>query len=322
MRHERINIWGDGEYRYQAAFGFQPNLRTYLHKDGEERPCVLVIPGGGYRMVAPSEGEIVAKWFYDHGYQAFVGTYTTDYLGMEPLKTQPLKDISRMVRLIRSRAEEFGIGQGKIILCGFSAGAHLCGSLCVHWEDAGDPAYETVSNRPDGAILSYPVITSGEYAHRDSFTALLGNGAAEEELAYMSLEKQVTKKTPPIFLWQTAEDETVPVENSYLMAMALKKAGVPMEHHVFPRGHHGLSLSNRDWAEQRYGDPYPMEQMSCIAQAAEKKEVSAAPEKLRMLDFFLHPDDKVSAAMPKLQPVEEAAAWPELADRWIRNCCL
>ena len=142
MRHERINIWGDGEYRYPAAFGFQPNLRTYLHGDSAARPCVLVIPGGGYRMVAPSEGEIVAKWFYDHGYQVFVGTYTTDYLGMEPLRTQPLKDISRMVRLIRSRADEFGIGQGKVILCGFSAGAHLCGSLCVHWEDAGDPAYE------------------------------------------------------------------------------------------------------------------------------------------------------------------------------------
>lgn len=125
MRHERIDIWENGEYRYGPAFGFRPNLRTCLHGDGGERPCVLVIPGGGYRMVSPTEGEIVAKWFYDHGYQAFVGTYTTDYLGLEPLKTQPLKDLSRMVRLIRSRADEFGISRGKIILCGFSAGAHL-----------------------------------------------------------------------------------------------------------------------------------------------------------------------------------------------------
>ena len=97
MRHERIDVWENSEYSYPAAFGFQPNLRTYLHEDGEDRPCVLVIPGGGYRMVAPSEGEIVAKWFYDHGYQAFVGTYTTDYLGMNPLKTQPLKDLSRIM---------------------------------------------------------------------------------------------------------------------------------------------------------------------------------------------------------------------------------
>ena len=322
MRHERIDVWGDDEYRYPASFGFRPNLRTYLHEDGEARPCVLVIPGGGYRMVVPSEGEIVAKWFYNHGYQTFVGTYTTDYLGMNPLKTQPLKDLARMVRLIRSRADAFGIREGKIILCGFSAGAHLCGSLCVHWTDAEDPAYINISCRPDGAILSYPVITSGEYAHRDSFTALLGENAAEEELAYMSLEKQVTDQTPPVFLWQTATDETVPVENSYLMAMALKKAGIPMEHHVFPRGSHGLSLSNEDWAERRFGDPYSMEQMFCIAKAAEDKKITAAPEKLGMLHFFLHPDEETSAAMPKLQPVEEAAVWPELADRWIRNSCL
>ena len=68
MRQERINLWQDGEYKYGSAFGFQPNLRSYLHEDGEERPCVLVIPGGGYRAVSPTEGEIVAKWFYDHGY--------------------------------------------------------------------------------------------------------------------------------------------------------------------------------------------------------------------------------------------------------------
>ena len=114
MRHDRINIWENGEYDYSAAFGFQPNLRTYLHEDGTARPCVLVIPGGGYRMVSPTEGEIVAKCFYNKGYQSFVGTYTTDYLGLEPLKSQPLNDISRMVRLIRNRAKEFKIGRAHV----------------------------------------------------------------------------------------------------------------------------------------------------------------------------------------------------------------
>ena len=227
-----------------------------------------------------------------------------------------------MVRLIRSRADEFGIREGKIILCGFSAGAHLCGSLCVHWTDVEDPAYGNISNCPDGAILSYPVITSGEYAHRDSFTALLGENATEEELSYMSLEKQVTENMPPVFLWQTATDELVPVENSYLMAMALKKAGVPMEHHVFPRGIHGLSLSNREWAENGFKAIYPMEQMFCIAKVLEDKKITASPEKTGMLNFFLHPDEKALASMPKPRPVEEVAAWPELADRWIRNSCL
>lgn len=135
----------------------------------------------------------------------------------------------------------------------------------------------------------------------------------------MSLEKQVTENTPPMFLWQTATDELVPVENSYLMAMALKKAGVTMEHHVFPRGIHGLSLSSRDWAEGNYGEPYPLEQMFCIAKALEENKVTAGPEKTGMLNFFLHPDEKAFADMPKPEAVPEVAVWPELADRWIRN---
>ena len=322
MRQERINLWQDGEYKYTLAFGFQPNIRSYLHEDAEERPCVLVIPGGGYRMVSPTEGEIVAKWFFEQGYQAFVGTYTTNVLCMEPLKLQPLNDLSRMIRLIRSRAEEFHIAQGQIILCGFSAGAHLCGSLCVHWRDVSDSRYGNLSNRPDGAILSYPVITAGEFAHRDSFTALLGDGAAEEELAYMSLEKQVTADTPPMFLWQTVTDEIVPVENSYLMAMALKKAGVPFEHHVFPEGRHGLSLSNEDWAAGRFGEPYPLEQIVCLAKAVEEGKVDIPSESLGILNYFLHPETAPADAIPSNQAVRQAAVWPELADQWICENCL
>jgi len=319
MRHERINLWREGEYHYPAAYGFQPNLRTYLHEDSEARPCVLVIPGGGYRFVSPSEGEIVAKCFYDKGYQTFVGTYTVNYLGTAALRKQPLNDISRMLRIIRSRAEEFRVIPDRIVVCGFSAGAHLCGSLCVHWDDVADSLYAGVSNRPDGAILCYPVITAGEFAHRDSFVSLLGEDASEAELTYMSLETQVTDKTPPVFLWQTASDELVPVENSYLMAMALKKAGIPFEHHVFPKGIHGLSLANKDWAEGRFGETYPAEQMICIGRAAEAGKITVAPEKQGFLNFFMHPEDQAESSFPANHPVEEAAVWPELADRWMRK---
>lgn len=321
MRFERINIWEENEYRYSAAFGFQPNLRTYLHEDADVKPCVLVIPGGGYRMVVPSEGEIIAKCFNDKGYQAFVGTYTTNFLGLEPLKLQPLKDISRMVRLIRARADEFHVIPDRIVICGFSAGAHLCGALCVHWQDVLDSLYPSVSNRPDGAILSYPVITSGEFAHRDSFTALLGDHPSDEELAYMSLEKQVTKDTPPMFLWQTASDETVPVENSYLMAMALKQAGVPFEHHVFPKGRHGLSLANEDWANGRFGEPYVMEQMMGIAEAAKNGEIEAPQEAMGFLNFFIHPEAVDTTSFPAGVPVKEVAVWPDLADVWMKENC-
>lgn len=321
MRHERVNIWQEGEYTYSSAYGFQPSLRIYLHEDGEMRPCVLVIPGGGYRMVSPTEGEIVAKCFYEKGYQTFVGTYTTNYLGEETLRLQPLRDVSRMVRLIRSRAEEFFLNPDQIVVCGFSAGAHLCGSLCVHWKEVQDERYGSWSNRPAGAILSYPVITSGEFAHRDSFTALLGEDASEADLAWASLEKQVTAETPPMFLWQTATDELVPVENSYLMAMALKKAGVSFEHHVFPKGIHGLSLSNEDWAERRYGEPYCMEQLACMAQAVQEGKTEASPEKMQFLNFMLHPESVDTAGFPAPQAVPEVSVWPGLADCWMRENC-
>ncbi len=321
MRYERINIWEENEYSYSAAFGFRPNLRTYLHEDTDAKPCVLVIPGGGYRMVSPTEGEIVAKCFNSKGYQAFVGTYTTNFLGLEPLRLQPLKDIARMVRLIRAGADEFHVNPDQIVLCGFSAGAHLCGSLCVHWQDIQDSLYPSVSARPDGAILSYPVITSGESAHRDSFTALLGDHPSEEELTYMSLEKQVTKETSPIFLWQTVTDELVPVENSYLMAMALKKTGISFEHHVFPKGKHGLSLANEDWAEGRFGEPYALEQMMGIADAVKNGEIEVPQEALGFLNFFVHPEAADASVFPASSPVKEVSVWPDLADVWMRENC-
>lgn len=317
MQQERIDIWGEDEYSYSAAFGFRPNFRTCLHQDGETRPCVLVIPGGGYRMVVPSEGEIVAKCFFEKGYQTFVGTYTTNFLGTEPLRTQPLEDISRMVRLIRVRADEFRVDPERIVVCGFSAGAHLCGSLGVHWKQVRDERYPVISNRPDGVILSYPVITSGEYAHRDSFVALLGEDASEEELNWASLEKNVTFDTSPMFLWQTVTDETVPVENSYLMAMALNKAGISFEHHVFPRGRHGLSIANEDWAEGRFGEPYTMEQLACMAKAMEAGTIQVPPDKAEVLKPFSHPEtDRPS--FPTCTTFPEVMVWPELADRWMK----
>ena len=317
MIHNRIDIWNDGEYDYGAAYGFRPNLRSYLHED-EVRPCVLVIPGGGYRVVSPSEGEIVAKKFYDLGYQAFVGTYTTDFIGNTPLKTQPLRDISRMVRVIRARAGEYGVDPDRIVLCGFSAGAHLCGSLCVHWRDVEDSAYG-VSNRPDGAILSYPVITSGKYAHRDSFAALLGEDPDEKELEYLSLEKQVTNDTPPVFLWQTATDELVPVQNSCLMASALMEKGIPMALHIFSKGKHGLSLGNVQWEDPVLEEPYTLEQMACIERAAKEGRLTVDPFRMRLMAFFLRREGQAPWPAEEDWPGPEVTVWPDLAACWIRK---
>ena len=205
MINERIEIWKKEEYHYPAAHGFIPVMFSYIHEDEKKHPAMIIAPGGAYREVSPSEAHLPAMEFYGAGYNVFVLEYTINQLDEAPLKMQPLHDISRAIRMIRSRAEEFHIRPDRIAVCGFSAGAHLCGSLCVHNKDVEDPeeAYQNISNRPDAAILSYPVITSGKYAHRDSFVALFGKEPSEQELDYMSLENHVTKDTPPCFLWQT-----------------------------------------------------------------------------------------------------------------------
>ena len=256
MINEKIEIWKKEEYHYPAAHGFIPVMFSYIHEDEKKHPAMIIAPGGAYREVSPSEAHLPAMEFYGAGYNVFVLEYTINQLDEAPLKMQPLHDISRAIRMIRSRAEEFHIRPDRIAACGFSAGAHLCGSLCVHNKDVEDPeeAYQNISNRPDVAILSYPVITSGKYAHRDSFVALFGKEPSEQELDYMSLENHVTKDTPPCFLWQTVTDQTVPVENSYLFAQACAQAGVPFAQHVFSEGIHGLSVATEEWLKKLFAN--------------------------------------------------------------------
>ncbi len=318
---KRFDLWEQGEYSYPMAFGFMPNITAFIHdEDTQKRPGIIVVPGGGYRVVSPTEGEIVAREFYKEGYQAFVCTYTTNLLGAVPLNDQPMKDLSRAVRFVRKAAEEFKVLTNQVIICGFSAGAHLCGSLCVHFKDVSDVRYEEISNRPDAAILSYPVITSGEYAHRDSFNALLGENPSEEQLAYVSLEKQVKSNTPPCFLWQTATDEAVPVENSYLMAEALHKQGISYAHHVFSSGKHGLSLANEAWARGEYGETDTMEQINRIVECIKQGIIELSePEKQKILDSFDYDEEKGKEMLKANIPNEEAAVWPVLADMWLKS---
>ena len=254
MIGEKTAIWKEGEYSYPAAYGFVPFIVSYMHEDDKIRPAMLVAPGGAYRYASPYEGNLPALEFYRAGYNVFVLAYTVNHLDEldAPLGMQPLQDISRAVRVIRAHSAQCKIDPLKIAVCGFSAGGHLCASLCVHYEDIKDPdpEYGEVSNRPDAAVLCYPVITSGEYANRESFRALLGADPDEKDLEYMSLEKHVTEDTPPCFLWQTATDASVPVENSYLFAGACRKAGVPYAHHVFSDGVHGMSVATPEWLDK------------------------------------------------------------------------
>lgn len=173
MMMKTVALWSREEYTYPVIGDFLPTVTSYIHEDEQIRPAYMVIPGGGYGMVSASEGEIVAKKFYEKGFQSFVVTYTTRMPGPEPVKFQAMKDLARAIAYVRKHAAELKVDADKVTICGFSAGAHLCGCLAVHYDEpeirpGGE--YEGVRIRPDYAVLSYPVITSGEYAHRGSLS--------------------------------------------------------------------------------------------------------------------------------------------------------
>ena len=322
------------------ACGFVPNLRAYLHEDtcvqagdGEGgmtapadcRPCMIVVPGGGYEYAAGAEADPVARHFYEEGFQVFVLTYSADPLKRVPLRLQPMRDLARAIRKVRAGAQMYRCSPDRLVVCGFSAGAHLCGSVCVHYKDLDHPhrkgsdyidpdlAFADISCRPDAAFLCYPVITTGEYAHRGSVHSLLGGNPSEEESRYFSLETQVSQDTPPCFLWHTATDDSVPMENSLLFAMALKKAGIPFAYHVFSYGRHGISLANEVWARGHFAESYTYEHASCILQAIEDGKLEVTEEERSKIDALAH---RVYDAQ---EPIPEASAWPALAIEWLRS---
>ena len=323
------HLWTKEEYNYPIFGNFIPNVVSYIHdEDDHKRPAMVVVPGGGYSMVSPTEGELVAKEFYHKGYNAFVITYTTNLLKKMPLKMQPLMDLSKAVVFLRKNAEMFNIIPDKLTICGFSAGGHLCGSLAVHYhakELMIGNEYKGISNRPDAVILSYPVISSVSHSHKDSFIALLGKYATKEELEYMSLEKHVTENTPPTFLWHTATDELVPVENSYVFAEACKAEKVSFELHVFGNGGHGLSLANEDWASGNYGGHYTMQQFLETLEFCIENRIELSPpfNNLREIPEGISVKEAIIQGMreftPPTNPDEGIAIWPILAHNWLKK---
>jgi len=348
MKRFDKKIWEEGEYNYKAAYGFTPNIHAYIHDDDEKRDCMIVVPGGGYCMVVPPEGCIPAMEFYKKGMNVFVLTYTTDITFSVPLKDQPMNDLARAIRFIKKNACEYNVDLKKMIICGFSAGAHVCGSLAVHYKDIKDqnPDYSDISIRVDGAILSYPVITTGEFTHEYSVLALLGNDPSQEELDHYSLEKQVDEDTVPCFIWQTLNDDLVPIENSYLFANALREKGVRYAHYVFPDGFHGLSVPNEDFFAGKFED-YTMEQVFKAVRAVKAGEgIGVSKERCEELKIqFADMDDKEAGLSDKgaghsdkeeehvdkeadslkertgsqSELYKDVALWPDLAVKWIER---
>ena len=320
MHTSFLPIFEKEEYDFPYTFGFIPKLYTYLHEDDKVRPAVLVVPGGGYGYCSEREGQPTAKAFYDMGYQTFILPYTANPFFLTPLFDRPLKDLTRAMRILRTKAEEFRIDPDAVIVCGFSAGAHLSGSLGLYHDEITDDKYPDVSAKPNLLLLCYPVITSGPYTHRDSMRALLGDHPSEALLEKASLEKNVTENTPPTFLFQTVGDEAVPVENSYLMAEALKKKGVPYAHHVFTTGGHGLSIATESLTNRVDCNPLTLEQMYCMLEAWEAGRFPELDEKTaKAMIAKFYPRRDPNYFDPSKKPNHEVSVWPLLADRWIRT---
>lgn len=215
--------------------------------------AVIICPGGGYHILAAShEGSDVAKVLNEAGVTAFVLKYrlpSTENLLLQK-ETGPLMDAQQAIRLVRSRAKEFGIQPDRIGIMGFSAGGHVAATAGTHFEKPLD-ASSNVSVRPDFLMLIYPVISmTPELTHQGSQDALLGKNASAELVDTYSNEKQVTRQTPPTFLVHAADDKGVSVNNSIVFFQACQKNDVPVELHVYPKGGHGFGLTNKTTPDQ------------------------------------------------------------------------
>jgi len=247
---EAFPLWPQGA---PGALGKEdkdvPTLTPFFaNPDRATGAVMVVLPGGGYGGLAPHEGRDYAMWLNEIGVTAFVLKYRLGSGGYRhPIE---LGDAARAVRYVRSKAAEWKLDPKRVGIMGSSAGGHLASTLLTHY-DAGDPnaadPIDRLSSRPDLGILCYPVITMGEKTHQGSKNNLLGPSPSPELVTLLSNEQQVTKDTPTTFLFHTAEDGAVPVENSLMFAAALAKNKVPFSLHIYPKGPHGIGLGTRGW---------------------------------------------------------------------------
>lgn len=248
---------GPGPRFYSYLLDESPELR-FSHK----RPAMIVCPGGGYEFTSDREAECVAMRYLAAGIHAFVLRYS-----VAPSRyPSAVLELAAAVAHVRAHAEEYCVDPERIYISGFSAGGHLCATLGTLWNEpvfekafAGtyDPSQEKPW-KPNGMVLSYPVITMGDFTHKGSRVALLGPDCTQEQIQEFSLENRVSKDTVPTFIWHTQEDDAVPVENTLMFAMALQKNSIPYEMHIFEHGWHGLSLCD-ETSEGAGGREYPRE---------------------------------------------------------------
>ncbi len=250
----KVLLWPNGAPDAKGdADKDKPNLTIYpAYPAPEEKACgtgIIVCPGGGYEHLSmEKEGTTVAHWLNGLGITAFVLDYRHGGKGYQ--YPAPQEDAQRAMRLVRSEAAKWNVDASRIGIMGFSAGGHLASTLGTHFDKGNakaDDAVERASCRPDFMILCYPVILmNSDYTHKGSQKHLLGDNADPELVHSMSTDTQVTSDTPPTFLFSTNADTTVPPENSVEFYLALRKAKVPAELHIYQNGAHGLGIQPAD----------------------------------------------------------------------------
>ena len=257
MIHEKIRL--PVQYRNKGIRNnnYTPILETYILKNTPEidsarkRPLVIVCPGGGYVMTSEREAEPIAVKMNSLGFHSCVLYYSCAPMDFPAAYL----DLCEAVHYVRTHADEWNVDARQVIVCGFSAAGHLAASLGVWWNTDFSKKYLPYTAddiKPNGLMLGYPVITSGEYRHDGSIHGLLGDRYDELDLRhFVSLETQVNSNVPPVFMWHTDEDDCVPLENTLLFASALRKQHIPLELHIFRKGGHGLSLATAETAHDR-----------------------------------------------------------------------
>ncbi len=259
MKRQKLTLWEPSEYHYAPAGSFIPFVMASLHDDRACHPAMVIVPGGAYSILQPTEAEGQARGFYERGYNTFVLVYTNNVTMDAPVGYQALQDISRAVRLLRSRAGALGIDPHRIYASGYSAGAHLVGCLAIRYSTGilADSGYGSYSNRLDAAFLHYPLVSrhsllgkeAGSPLNGRAFGVLFGDKCSEADEAFMSLDRDIPPDATPICIFHGTKDTSVSWRGAASLADACLEAGVPCELHLLTDSGHGMTSEDGDPAD-------------------------------------------------------------------------
>lgn len=329
MKRFSESLYLDNEYTY-PHLNFLPSIHGYVHEDEVARPALLIVPGGGYSVVSPTEGEIVAKRFYELGFQTFVLTYTTNLLSQKPLYWQLAEDLARAMLYIKRNATHLFVQQDCVALAGFSAGGHLCGTYMNHYQNERFTKLLEVNEntqhlKPDAVILGYPVIKIGYFLDEAKQNKLFDSETAIELAYSFSVEKNIHKGSPPIFIWHTMTDQLVSADHSLALAAACLKEGIECELHIFPKGGHGMSVATEAWANGDFGEGfYTLYQFYDAFKMMYLKAPTSLPNGIvinREMDFqeFMIKNENFLGQRPVQFKDDVIAEWPEMGANFLNR---